>query len=400
MKKITKYWFTMIEILIWVLIMSIVVMAWFQAFSSILIWKIKLVQKTDLEKQAYYFSEKLFEEIKKWWTIDYEEYFNRKIIWNSSFTGGHFDVDSWFWNFWSGWITWTITYGEHDLYCISWTGAWEEMTNTWCIIWNNINKSKFWWVIPLAINRDYSWDHLVFGVYANQFVDYNSNANDDMWDEDWDGDIRWDEDDKYLWDGPIAFSWWTNLRELYLISWDWKKRTFFRWSISQDPEAPSWYTCNATWALSWTGCIWNIEILKLRWFDIWTNHNYNILWSWQSDWLIDTWMIDESYDASFSWFDISSDTLWYTVAWSNLWYYWQSLFPSDISVNKFEVYLYPNKNIDYAWKDFSAETNISPYLKINITIGPSWKLKKVLKWNYEEIDISTTINLTEILSNY
>ena len=90
--------FTLIEIIVSIVILIIVIIWWFNAYTAVLIWKIKLIEKTDIQKQAFYFSEKFFEELKKWWTIDYEEYFNRKIVWVTT-SSGHYDLNTWFWNF-------------------------------------------------------------------------------------------------------------------------------------------------------------------------------------------------------------------------------------------------------------------------------------------------------------
>ena len=69
--------FTLIEIMLWILIFSMVIVWGFQALSAIWYGKIKLVQSTDIQKQSIYFSEKFFEDIKSWGTLDYEEYFNK-----------------------------------------------------------------------------------------------------------------------------------------------------------------------------------------------------------------------------------------------------------------------------------------------------------------------------------
>jgi hypothetical protein len=56
-------------------------------------------------------------------------------------------------------------------------------------------------------------------------------------DENGDGDIRNDDDDKDIGDGPYAFS--GAMPELYLINIDEKTRSFFRWTIRDDPDAPA-----------------------------------------------------------------------------------------------------------------------------------------------------------------
>ena len=116
--------FTLVEIMLSVLIFSIVLIWGFKAYSWVLIWKIKLIESTDIQKEAFYFSEKFFEEIKKGWTIDYEEYFNRKVVWTST-QSGHYDIPTGFWNFGRDW--WnnsnnveTTNYGDEFYYCRSW----------------------------------------------------------------------------------------------------------------------------------------------------------------------------------------------------------------------------------------------------------------------------------------
>lgn len=75
-----------------------------------------------------------------------------------------------------------------------------------------------------------------YGQYALQFHDYNGDRNDDRGDQDGDGNIRGDEDDRDLLNGPWAFSF---TPELYLIDPEHKKRTYFRWVIQDDPYRPS-----------------------------------------------------------------------------------------------------------------------------------------------------------------
>jgi hypothetical protein len=43
------------------------------------------------------------------------------------------------------------------------------------------------------------------------------------------------------------------------------------------------------------------------------------------------------------------------------------------------IELYPNKSLEYAWRDFSPEVNLSPYLRIQLILTPSRKTKSRLK---------------------
>ncbi|USN57818.1 MAG: type II secretion system protein [Candidatus Peribacteria bacterium] len=56
--------FSLIEILVGILIVSIVMVAGFQALSAVGIGRVKLFEEMNIEKEAFYFSEKLFAEIK------------------------------------------------------------------------------------------------------------------------------------------------------------------------------------------------------------------------------------------------------------------------------------------------------------------------------------------------
>jgi hypothetical protein len=107
MKINNNSWFTLIEIIIGILIFSIILISTFQVLNQLQIWKAKLMIETDIEKKAIYFSEKLFEEIKEGWIIDYEEYFNRKVfnIWKTNlYSSWHYKENSWFWNEWDYYV--------------------------------------------------------------------------------------------------------------------------------------------------------------------------------------------------------------------------------------------------------------------------------------------------------
>lgn len=364
MKKQTKG-FTLVEILVWILIFSIILIWWFEALSSIWIGKVKLLEKTDIIKETYFFTEKFFEEVKAWWTIDYEEYFNRKIVW-TVFSSGHFLIDTWFWNFWNWWVVWTNTYWNGFYYCKSPSGSF--MWTGWCSDWS---YQRYW-------------------EYTFQFIDYNSNMNWDLWDEDGDWNIRWDDDDENLWEWPSVFTWWENVKELYLISWDRKKRNYFRWTWKQDLNSPKDISNNYIYPclsnVYWTGCIWNIEFISLEWKDWWVNHNSWVVSTWSYDWIIDTWIVDKNLT---SWAEV--------IAWSNNINYWQPLFSENISVSDFQVYLYPEKNKYYSWK-LSSINELNPYAKIKISLTPSWKKRRIMKSKIPVEEITTTINLSDYFS--
>lgn len=369
--------FTLIEIMVWILIVSLVIMWWFKALSAVTIGKARLIQHVDIQKESFYFTEKLFEMIKKWWTLDYEEYFNRKVLWNITYSSWHFEKESGFWNFWNLWILWSTTYWDNFYYCRS--NDWEQMTLSWCVLDFNSN----------SINN--SWNQQRYWQYSFQFIDYNWNFDSNLWDEDWDWNIIWDDDDEYLWDWPEVFASWSLSPELYLISWDKKQRTIFRWSVKSDPNAPSsawWCSLDSnTNIISWDWCIGTVEYLKLDWEDWWMNHDLvssNTLY----DWVVDTWKIN----SEFAWW-INN-----VIAWSNSNNYWVPLFSDSINVSEFKVYAYPNKNTLLSWKNIDKSVNISPYIFVQIKLKPSWITRKKIWWEWKELDYSMTINLSDIYS--
>ena len=375
--KTFKQGFTLIEIMLWIVIVTTVLIWWFQALSAITVWKAKLIQKVDIQKESFYFTEKLFEMIKKWGTLDYEEYFNRKVIWNSTYSSWHFSVPSWFGNYWNWWTVlnvWPPVFWDYHYFCASWNLS--QMWIDWC--YNNIFNTY---------GSIVTWSQQRYGQYSYQYVDYNSNFDDDLWDENVDWNIIWDDDDEYVWDWPEVFWSGVSLPELYLRSWNKLERTLFRWSVKLDPNAPSTAPCNidsTTNVLTWSWCIWTVEYIKLLWKDMWKNHDN--AWSTYLDWLIDTWVVDPE----FTWWDV-------VIAWSRN-VERLPLFSDYIDVSEFSFTSFPNKDIALAWKNTDKSVNLSPYTILKLKLKPSWLTKKKIWWNWEELDFSMTINLSEIYS--
>ena len=358
--------FSMIEIMLGIIIVSIIMISWFYALSSVSIWKIKLIESTNIEKELFYFSEKFFDAIKSWGLIDYEEYFNRKNVGATTYLSGHYDLDTWFGN-----------EATEIYYCRSWSG---NLMGTWgCIASHNTSWG------------DLTGTGLLYGQYAYQFIDFNSNADSDWWDEDWDGLILWDDDDEYLGLWPSAFSSSWAVDEIYLLSPDWKKRTFFRWHVKTDPYAPIAATCsgftNEPSLISGSGCLWTIEVLYLEWVDWWNDHIKNTSDNTEYDGVVDTWIYErEIYGVG----EIVAS------AWTDE-DYWVSLFPEDVNVKNIEFFLYPHKDINYTWKEEDSSINIAPYLRINMILSPWWRKRVAIKWDPWDFNFSTTLSLNDIL---
>lgn len=356
-------WYTLIEVLVGVLIVTSVTIAWLLAINSVGVGKIKLIEKTDLEQQAFNFSERFFEMIKSSGTIDYEEYFNRNNVGATSYLSGHYLIPTGFWN-----------RATSMVYCISWDS--DPMWNDGCITSYNTTWG------------DITGDELLYGQYAQQFIDYNSDADSDGGDENADGQILGDDDDKYLGRWPEAFIAGNPVQEIYLINSEKDTRTFFRWYVAPDPDAPVSSTCDFSnpAAPTGSGCLGTIQFLKLKWVDWWHDHILANLDATESDGVIDTWIYDsELYGLTT---DMVADMT--SVDSED---FWLPIFTDDVHVQNITIYPFPGKDNELAWAE-APDQFMSPYVRISMTLTPSWSSKRKIKWQAPTVDIHTTINLT------
>ncbi len=348
--------FTLIEILVGILIVTIVILSGFQVLSSAGIAKIKLVEQTRIEEEAYFASEKFFEMIKKGWTIDYEEYWNRSSY-NETLQNGYYKNPTGYGN--NGAIYYCASKNNTTM----WTGGclanfW--VTQTWVSVANQTGKRQKYW------------------EYALQFIDYNSDADGDGGDEDGDGNHIGDDDDLYLWIGPKAFSG-SQVQELYLINAQGNERTYFRWNIQSDSYAPAGSTCNTTTGV-WEKCLWTIEFLKLSGEDS------------DSDGRIDSWYIHPDFLPNTTSVQATAGNM----KDGNIWKYWQPIFSDTINIQDVEFHLYPNKDAEYSWRDSDESLKVAPYLQLKMTLTPSWKEKRKISWSVPQIPITTTLSLLDL----
>jgi hypothetical protein len=112
---------------------------------------------------------------------------------------------------------------------------------------------------------NYSGSYQRYGQYLLQYTDYNGNTDADGGDEDGNGSIIDDEDDKEIGNGPTVLS--GSTPELYLINPIDKTRAYFRYVVRQDPGTATGCTISATGVTN-EGCMGNIQILRMRGLDI------------------------------------------------------------------------------------------------------------------------------------
>jgi len=378
--KILKKWFTLVEMLIVVSVLWLVFVIIINAYYKLIDSKTDIYVRSLLTQNTNTVAEKI-NLIMKNYTIDYEEYFNRRMVgcdqdgWEN-FTwdvGENWYCDKFttYWN--SNWLgissTWNVLY-----YCssvasdwtrkevVGWTTDCEWEDNTWSNYiyaeknsWDLENGSGCW--LSLGAGKVQS-----YGEYAVQFWDVNKNA-------DWVYGCKWDDDDVDLWKWPIAIGDNSNIKELYLISKDWKKRILLRrkliysGDLNNDGRVDNWEK------------LYKIQILKLRWFDLWENHDWN--WKYAYDGKIDTWACDKAEGFICKW--LSLDSLWYI--WYNLpedindW--WKDYNITDLSIDNLNFTIYPSKLPTLAWQE--DDFQIYPFVQMDLTTRFYWKnyLRKI-----------------------
>jgi hypothetical protein len=391
----SKRWFTLFELMLGITIFAMLMIYTLEAVGNITIARTRSMSRITLIEELYFFSEKLATQIKEGGIIDYEEYWNRQVreaIASPTATGtasGHYILPTGFWNYGEGGsaVLWPLAtnYWNGYYYCRS-ENAGNKIATGGCIV-SSLND----------IGTDQAGKYQRYGQYKLQFTDYNGNADTDSpsvpgdEDDDPSGSIRWDEDDKDVGDGPIVIS--GSSPELYLINTQTKERIFFRLTYKQDPNHPM--TCN--FSLFWTGCLWNIEILRLKWLDIGLGHSWGLSDATNPgafDGDIDTWVCHQ--DWACNWPILPTN---YGRLPTGIDSEWIPLFPEYVNVKQLTFSLYPRKD---PWKSWAATDTFAtwsvspflhPYVRVQMSMGLAWEKRKLINNDDPTISISTTISL-------
>ena len=72
--------FTLVEVLVSVMLSGLILTAGYSSFQGIMKSQIQLGGVIDIQRNLFYLNEKLASLIHKGGTLDYEEYFNRRIL--------------------------------------------------------------------------------------------------------------------------------------------------------------------------------------------------------------------------------------------------------------------------------------------------------------------------------
>lgn len=400
MKK--KLWFTLLETLIVLTIFFFVITITLSAYLQIVDLKNGVEARQSLVENTYFIMERLQTTMKNY-TIDYEEYYNRKMVWCDS----PWDAD---WSsvfLWDSWVNgycdrftaygnWNSIWGslqgiglndnEHRLYYCSSVINTDE-TNVFAkvkAIPGAANVARFkagsgcneYW---FAFSTTPDWFQS-FGQYALHFLDTNDDVDFVTWSLNDDDDI-----DMGVW--PIWVGDNKNAKELYLISQDWTHRIMLRRKLVGSGD---WDKSWVTWDVA-SDYLYSIEILKLRGFDAGHRHDFDTNSSvGVYDWVIDTWACDFQewfvcWDSNKDWIVNGSDS--YSSI-SNI-YSWfvvplhendgrVNLFGDDVTVNWRNIDISPVKNPGLAWKQNYFQIN--PHMTILLDTYLYWKNRLQKVW--------------------
>lgn len=334
-KKLYKFSaFTLVEVIVSLVLFSFLSVSTISIYNNILDSRIDIKSKQVLIEN----SNKVVDLISLFadeYTIDYEEYFNRAQVgcsdessfWNVENSSGHCSKFTAYWNQSNDWYAWKEL--DHRLYaCTSDSIGLRSDSSQYPYIytlttWSGCtrqDKQSFW---------EYYW----------QFRDVHTGwINDD--------------NDEFVAIGPTAIEDNSEIQELYLISKDNTQRLFFR------------RNCHWTSHLLLSGGVsqplCSIQILKLRWFDAWTKHDFDNAGSdnfGRYDGVIDTWACDYA-----EWFVCWWDSVWWEYAnfrlpensedgWVDL------TDSSEISILDWNLEIYPKKS---PWLSLAETGNLIP----------------------------------------
>lgn len=361
-----KKWFTLLEVIVAITIFFILLVVIFGLYSKMIRLKYNIQARQSLIQNSYDAMEKINLLLKDY-TIDYEEYFNRRsvgCVWWNAWNSFTWNVITWWYctDFTAMGNSHYITSGVYAIYYCSSANPW--WTN---IIWSSPVQQ---WAGCIQTGQQ------SFGQYYWQFWDVKSDVDTVP------GALG-DADDVRVMKWPEAILDPDNVKELYLISQDGKQRLWIRRALV---ESGDW---NRDGVISWDGeFLYTLQILKLRWFDAWSNHDFDIdNSSGVYDSNIDTWACDYS-----QWFvchgsGISTLYSGYVMpADSNDGRV--NLFDQDLTVSNRNLIIYPTKHPGYALAQNEAQVN--PYFTVSLTnklYGKIW-YKKLWIPSLEDFQLS------------
>lgn len=317
-----KKWFTLLEVLLSIIILWAFIGTIINIFLDIKWADWKMVNKRLLTAEASDLIDKIHEAAIEY-TIDYEEYFNKQMS-----------------NFWWG-DTFTTYWNEWKLYyCIN-SSSQSTVNNKYTVYPRKTENNWYW--CPQQWNQKY------LEYYFQHFKLNNINvlnSKENSW--------------AYQWLWPVAIIPNTWIDYLYLISEDWTERYYFRRLFKEENDI------NGDTFINWKNeRLFTVQMLKLKWLDAWTWHDYDSWWAY--DWFIDTRVCDSAQ--------------WFYCSWAQVWNKndrlpaneddWRiDITDEKITVSDMKIDLYPVKDPYLAIND--SDYRNDPYAKISFTMNMYW----------------------------
>ena len=390
-KRFKKYAFTLVELIFVAMIIALIMPEMFSLYNFIIKSNKEIIARQQAIQQWYEFFERL-NILMEDYTIDYEEYYNRQMVgcvWTTE-RGNNFKR-----NVWEDWYCTEFTaYGNENSFLNH--RDWNEIY--YCSSLKEVSGSEAATKVVKSL-LDWGWycgklpGKQSYGQYAALFKDVKSGQ----------GIIVWSEDDVELWylfnSSVDAIEDSDNIQELYLISHDWDRRLYFRRILDKE---------------EWEYKQYKIQMLRLRWFDAWRMHHFDITETnggvknkWLYDGVIDTWACDTSMWFIWNWDSIDGEGWAYADyklpkdendCWIDLTHWSTDLFSWKISIS-------PKWDSDLYWADETRQIN--PYMKIMIInkiylpaiIWSNMRIASTI--NDFDVPLETTINMKDFYkSNY
>lgn len=389
-RKLKIHSFTLIELLYVMWILGLIMPAMFALYNFMIKSNREISARQSSIQQWYEFFERLNILVQDY-RIDYEEYYNRQMVWCREWWG---TGPSFTWNVGSWW------------YCTIFTTYWnwnstdrQEMVNlepaiisTWyhdlyyCTSEGTILSSQWFWS-PKVLNKDDCGTKGTlqsYGQYAAMFRDVKE------WGWGWTLNMVWDWDDEDVWyllnDQIKAIQDSDNIQELYLISQDWKNRLYFRRKLVSSEGNYTQY---------------RIQMLRLKWFDAWRLHS---LYTGSENWVENRWVYDGQIDTRTC--DYSMWFIWKWAAISSWGVYSGYHLPADVddcwidmtywSTNAlgWNISVSPTWNPDLYWA--ITDRQVNDYIKIFLANGvymPSYGATMAESIAEFKIPLQTTLNM-------
>lgn len=320
--------------------------------------KYNIQARINVVQDSYFAIEKINLLLKDY-TIDYEEYFNRKNVWCDNYTqpftrdvgtGGYCTMFTAYGN--SNNIVWA-TSSQRKIYFCSSNTITDPADPQKIIYTDGIQK----WSGCLNTGQQ------SFGQYYRQFRDVKNNVDSVPW--------AWnDDDDENVMKWPSAIDDATNVKELYLISQDGKSRIFIRRKLIESGDRNHDGIISGDSEKRYT-----LQILKLRGFDAGNNHDFDINnSSGVYDGKIDTRACDYAQGFICSWAEINHTLYpWYKLP-ADQDDGRVNLFQKNITISDRNIIVYPTKNPQYALAEDNVQIN--PYFTITLTSKIYWEVRQ------------------------